>query len=236
MTTPVFSPVNLQTGTTAFDASIQRNFQLFRKHFREPLPVHRVANVAALPSAATWDRCLVLVESDPDNRPSLYSSNGATWFRLFYAGTQKYILAVEKRAYNANSVTSLDKRMLTDILVDETGGASLSDGGIILPVGNYRCRITASARWLRENQVILWGVVSTGLSCVSGNPFLPIDTEQALAGYAYLSGRFLQADSTPVEIAHRKAGTIPEEGEYYGAPAAKEGNNNIYVAAEFWQE
>lgn len=72
MTRPNIDPTTLVTGMEAWDAVLR---DMLTAILKAPMPVHQVANAAALPAATSYDRCLVCTI----DTNKLWFSDGATW-------------------------------------------------------------------------------------------------------------------------------------------------------------
>lgn len=72
MSRPNINPDDLVTAMESWDALLR---DILSAVVKAPFPVHQVANAAALPSASSFDRCLVCTI----DTNKLWFSNGTIW-------------------------------------------------------------------------------------------------------------------------------------------------------------
>lgn len=72
MSRPSPDPATLANGMESWDAYLR---DLLNSILKAPLPVHEVANFAALPAAGSYDRCLACTI----DTNKLWFSSGGTW-------------------------------------------------------------------------------------------------------------------------------------------------------------
>lgn len=78
MTRPNIDPTALVSSMEGWDAIVRDYIAAIAK---APFPVHQVANAAALPAAASYDRCLVCTI----DTNKLWFSNGTIWKEVQFA-------------------------------------------------------------------------------------------------------------------------------------------------------
>ena len=125
MARPAVSPV--EHGTESWDTTINDNSDIM---LDGPFPIKEVANIAALPAAASFDRCLVATTDSS----TLWISDGAVWKAI------GRLVSTTERAtgYSAVNSKTVYKKSFTFSLVD-TGAKTQAHGvtGLDIAKGDF---------------------------------------------------------------------------------------------------
>jgi hypothetical protein len=135
----------LVSGEQAWDATLATNIDRLNRFYTQPMPTVTYANTGALPSAATYEGCLAVVDV-AGSTPRVFISDGSSWDEMTVStGSFPYVLLAGQTSDDQARPFELGDVSLTEV-ADTDGNCTVSGSKFTLASGTYEIEVVVSSQ------------------------------------------------------------------------------------------